>query len=363
MPVRLVSTDTSGPDAPPKSGEPLLLAIDDPRWSSFVSETRTATPFHDPEWARLLASTYRYSAFAIGISDDDGRLVAGAPFVEVRKMSRRRRWVSLPFTDECPPLVRDATAERAFSAALAMAHERLGAPALEVRGMVEGCGWQTNAEAVIHELELTSDLASVRKGFSKGTTRNIARAEREGVTVRHAADARDLDAFYRLHTHTRRRQGVPVQPRNFFDHIWSRLVEPGFASILLADVGDSKAVAACLFMWGGGSTVYKFGASDDAYLRFRPNHLILWTAIQEACARGDHRFDFGRTDLGNGGLRAFKSSWGAPERALRYSSLTPGAADGAEGVASRALGAAIRRGPSWVCRGTGAALYRYAGSR
>jgi CelD/BcsL family acetyltransferase involved in cellulose biosynthesis len=229
---------------------------------------------------------------------------------------------------------------------------------------VDGFGWRTGADAVIHELELDSEVERVRKGFSRSQViRNIGRAEREGVVVRRAAEPRDLDAFYRLHTRTRRRQGVPVQPRRFFDVLWSRLVEPGIGFILLADVHDRKAVAGALFLTNGRTTIYKFGASDVESLRFRPNHLIFWTAIREACARGDRRFDFGRTDLTNGGLRAFKSGWGAKERPLTYSTLAPGAASEAEGMATRALSLAIRKGPRWVCRGTGEALYRYAASR
>ena len=162
---------------------------------------------------------------------------------------------------------------------------------------------------------------------------------------------------------TRRRQGVPVQPRRFFELLWRRLVCTGRASILLADAGGREAVAGALFLSTGHCTIYKFGASDVDSLRFRPNHLLFWTAIEEACARGDRRFDFGRTDLNNYGLRAFKSGWGAEERPLSYSTLAAGAATETEGLASRALSVAIRKGPGWLCRGTGEALYRYAASR
>lgn len=340
------------------------LALGDPRWGSFVEAAPRATPFHHPAWAELLASTYGYRAFAVALSYADGELIAGMPFLEVRTLARRRRWISLPFTDECPPLLSDSTSSAELAGAMAVELERLGAPSVELRGTMDGFGWRTAADAVIHELELDSDIERIRSRFSRSQViRNIARAQREGVVVRHATSSKDLDAFYALHTRTRRRQGVPVQPRRFFELLWTRLVDSGLASILLADAGGREAVAGALFLTSGGTTIYKFGASDvDSWPR-RPNHLIFWTAIQEACARGDGRFDFGRTDLDNRGLRAFKSGWGAQERPLRYSTLEPGAAAGAEGLASRALSVAIRRGPRWVCRGTGETLYRYAASR
>jgi hypothetical protein len=97
---------------------PIVLEIDDPRWRSFVAETDSATPFHHPAWSDLLSRTYRYPAFAIAITDDDGTLLAGAPFLEVRSLSRRRRWISLPFTDECPPLAQSFASERELISAL-----------------------------------------------------------------------------------------------------------------------------------------------------------------------------------------------------------------------------------------------------
>lgn len=344
--------------------EAVVLTLDDPRWASFTAACTDATPFHHPAWAQLLARTYGYRGFALAICDAEGHAIAGAPFLEARSLSRRQHWISLPFTDECAPLARDAAARHELVTALAAAQERAGAPRLEVRGSVNEVGWRTGADAVIHVLDLDDDLEQVRRRFSRSQViRNISRAERDGVLVRRAASGDDLDAFYSLHTRTRRRQGVPVQPRRFFEMLWSRLVEPGLASILLADAGGRQAVAGAVFLAWNGATIYKFGASDRESWPLRPNHLIFWTAIEEACARGDRRFDFGRTDAGNGGLRTFKSGWGAQERPLAYSTLEPGATGGRDGLAARAMGLAIRRGPAWVGRGVGELLYRFAATR
>lgn len=346
------------------SGRTLIrLSLNDPRWREFVARATSATPFHDPSWAALLGDTYGYAAFALAVADTSGGLAAGAPFLEVMSVTRRRRWVSLPFTDECGLLANDDRASGILVEAIADAQRTGHTPGVEIRGSVDGFGWSTGADAVIHKLTLDSELERVRAGFSRSQViRNIARAEREGVTVRRATEPRDLDAFYRLHTGTRRRQGVPVQPRRFFELIWSRLVAAGTAHILLAEA-EGQAVAGALFLTDARTTIYKFGASDVEKLRLRPNHLIFWTAVQDACLAGHRVFDFGRTDLNNEGLRAFKRSWGAIELPLRYSTLERGAAAATDGLASRALSFAIRRGPAWMCRGTGEALYRYAASR
>jgi CelD/BcsL family acetyltransferase involved in cellulose biosynthesis len=336
-----------------------VLALDDPRWQAFVARSASATPFHDPSWARVLATTYGLRAFALLLHDE----TAGAPFLVARGLTGRRVWVSLPYTDELPVLADNADAQRRFASELATFAGRVGAPRVDLRTSVDGLGWRRETPAVLHELDLQEDAEAVHRGFSKSqVVRAITRSEREGVTVRPARGMDDMRTFYALHQRTRRRQGVPVQPWRFFALMWEHIVAPGRGTVLVASHG-STPLAGAVFLHHNGTTIYKFGASDPEGWKRRPNHAIFWQAIREACARGDVRMDFGRTDLGNDGLRAFKSGWGARERPLVYSSLEPGATAGAESLATRALAQVIRRGPSWAGRGLGAALYRFAAAR
>jgi CelD/BcsL family acetyltransferase involved in cellulose biosynthesis len=341
----------------------MRLELNDARWADFVASAPAATPFHDPAWATVLAETYGLSVFALVALDEAGAVVAGAPWAEVRTLAGRRRWVSLPFTDACEPLAASPAALGRLLRTLADADRALNAPQLEIRARVDATGWRVAADAVIHRLLLDSDIDALRSRFSRSqVVRNIARAEREGVRVRSATGERDLEAFYALHVRTRRRQGVPVQPRRFLRSLWERVIQPGAGSILLADTGGD-AVAGALFLHGPNTTIYKFGASDPPARQVRANHLLFWTAIRDSALRGERWFDFGRTDLDNAGLRAFKSGWGAKEQPLCASVLPVGAARGHASLSSRLIGPPIRRGPTWVGRAVGAAFYARAGSR
>jgi hypothetical protein len=335
------------------------LALEDPRWQAFVARSGSASPFHDPAWSRVLATTYGLRAVALLLHDE----TAGAPFLVARGLTGRRVWISLPYTDELPVLADTADAHQRFLCELAGFGRSAGARRMDLRTSVEELGWRRDTRAVLHELELGGDAEAVHRGFSKSqVVRNIKRAAREGVTVDAATGLDGMRTFYALHERTRRRQGVPVQPWRFFALLWEQVVSQGQGTVLIAS-HESTPLAAAVFLHHNGTTIYKFGASDPSGWDRRPNHAIFWQAIQDACARGDARMDFGRTDLGQDGLRAFKSGWGARERPLVYSSLEPRAADGAEGLATRTLAQVIRRGPAWVGRGVGAALYRFAAVR
>jgi CelD/BcsL family acetyltransferase involved in cellulose biosynthesis len=151
---------------------------------------------------------------------------------------------------------------------------------------------------------------------------------------------------------------VPSQPKRFFQLLWRRVIEPGSGFVLLVRQG-TVPVASAVFLTGGGRVVYKYSASDLGYRDQKPNDLLLWSAIEDACSAGYTSFDFGRSELSAAGLRAFKSSWGAEERPLVYSTIGTGEA-GDLSPASDKLGGLLRHSPRWVVRAAGELLYRYA---
>ena len=77
-------------------------------------------------------------------------------------------------------------------------------------------------------------------------------------------------------------------------------------------------MAGAVFFHSGRTCLYKFGASDETFQHLRANNLVMWEAIKWHARRGLGRLDFGRTSLGNGGLRRFKLGWGARERRIDY---------------------------------------------
>jgi lipid II:glycine glycyltransferase (peptidoglycan interpeptide bridge formation enzyme) len=213
----------------------------------------------------------------------------------------------------------------------------------------------------LHVLGLAADPDDLLPTFSKSQVRrNIVRSEREGVVVRHAERKSDLvDIYYDLHLRTRQRLGVPIQPRRFFELLWDRLLASGLGWLLIAEHGG-RPVAGAVFLEWNGTTIYKFGASEADSWSVRPNHAIFWRAIRESCANGSRALDFGRTELANEGLRAFKAGWGTVEHPLVYTTLGAAPSERGSGRLGAFLALTIRRSPRWVCRAMGETLYRYA---
>jgi CelD/BcsL family acetyltransferase involved in cellulose biosynthesis len=333
-------------------------------WLKLIERCPDALPFHRPEWLSVLEKSYGFRSFVLGVSDASGALEAGLPFLEVEDAFRGRRWVALPFTDRCPPLASSTGARERLAATVDKARCMGAAKRLDIRSMVVGPGLAHAVAAVTHVLEVKAGYEALERSFSSATRRNLRKAQREGLEVRVADDEDDvIRVFYELQVRTRRRLGVPVQPRRFFRALWRHGLERGLGHALLV-LHRGRPIAAGVFLVCGRNVVYKYGASDERYWNLRPNNLLLAEAIRRACEQDATIFDFGRTDLEDSGLRAFKASWGASEQPLVYSSTGRQSAaprDSAPSTSAARLGSAVlRRLPLWAGRALGAALYRYA---
>ncbi len=274
---------------------------------------------------------------------------------------RRRRWVSLPFTDYCPLLCDSEAARDELLGLLRMRAARERVTSVELRTPVGSTAATQTVVGVLHELPLESDYDAVYRRFHKSRVQgSIRRSQRDAVVVRTADCQADVvGTYYELHARTRRRLGVPAQPRRFFRLLWERVIEAGLGFVLLAHVGNS-AVAGAVFLHWNGHLTYKFAASDETYWDRQPNHAILWEAVRWGCGRGYRVLDFGRSGLNDHGLRAFKDGWGAAERPLLYTTLVGSRRHSTDSMAEGALRRVLRRSPLWVCRGAGEVLYRYA---
>jgi CelD/BcsL family acetyltransferase involved in cellulose biosynthesis len=338
-----------------------ILELADPRWGDFVARQPSATPFHHPEWARVVAECYGFRAFAVTTSDAAGDIQAGMPVIEVRHLWGVPKWVSLPFTDYCPPLVTAPHHETDLLCALQQASKAAGIGRVEVRAPLEGLT-TVHRIALRHVVALDDDPERVYARLRSAARTHIRQAERRGVTIRRAERPEDEDTFYQLHLRTRRRQGVPIQPRRFFRMLWEHLVRTGMGTVLIAEA-SGQPIAADMFLSWNGRSIGKFSASDERAWQLRANNLVIWHSLKTACEQGSRSFDFGRSDNGNEGLRAFKLSWGAAEEPLFYGALgaaTPEPATARSGRSERLLESVIRRGPPVVCRAAGEVLYRYA---
>jgi CelD/BcsL family acetyltransferase involved in cellulose biosynthesis len=338
----------------------LIDPIEDPGWIALVRSSADAAIFHHPSWLDLLRSQYRYELRACCVVRG-ARIEAGIPFARVNSRLTGRRLVALPFSDVCTPVLApdaDPSSLDALGEALSDEARRTGI-GLTIHSSLPGASDALiRPQFVQHRLPLSQDVTEVERGFSKSRTRGMKKAKRENLRGERRTDASALDAFYSLHLKTRRRLGVPTQPKRFIAR-FEQLFDEGLGFVWLVH-DENHPIAAAVFLTHNGTVTYKYGASHPRALDKRPNNLLFWEAILWSCGAGFDTFDFGRTDIDNDGLRAFKKGWGAEETELSYTYLLDRDPQLEPSLRDRVLSGTIRRSPAIVGRLVGETLYRHA---
>jgi lipid II:glycine glycyltransferase (peptidoglycan interpeptide bridge formation enzyme) len=188
---------------------------------------------------------------------------------------------------------------------------------LEIRGEPPTDDAVSSSRFYGHILDLRCGIERLKKKFSSAARGAITKAEAKGLKVRVVRTWDGMSAFYRLHSRTRRRHGLPPQSLSFFKTIHAEMVETGSAFVILASLG-SVATAAAVFFCGGNNAIYKFAASDERLQEFRGSNLVMWEGIKHLTGSGMESLHLGRTTLTNLGLRRFKRAWGAKEEIIDY---------------------------------------------
>ena len=288
----------------PSSGTAALeverVALDDPRWLALVSTSPAATPSHLPAWTRVVAGAYGFPAFALILVQDE-RAVAGLPLVDVTTRLRGRRYTCLPFTDQCAPLgAPDVLADLIRALRHVREVDRLAR--IEVRDELPSDAPDVTSyvSGLRHQIALAPTVDEAFSALSSHHRRAVRTGERAGLRIEIGATPALVNAFVTLHASTRKRLGIPVQPRRFLKALGAALEHEDLGFIVVVRHND-RAVASGVFLTTNDVVIYKFGASDANAWKLRPNNLLVWEAIRRSVERGATLFDFGRTDSGRKG--------------------------------------------------------------
>jgi CelD/BcsL family acetyltransferase involved in cellulose biosynthesis len=288
-------------------------------WDAFVESHPAATPSHLSCWLRAIHSTYSFEPLLYIAKGPEGGIAGVFPLFKIANPLGGAHIVSLPFSDYGGPLCMDPAVETDMVKSVRSKYDRK-VKYFEIRGMLkEPDGFLPYNYYKKHVLDLHQGIDAIQRKVDKKTILySVRKAEKAGVSIRQENTRAGLDEFYRLNNLTRRKHGVPSQPRSFFNNLFSCMISEDRGFILTA-VHDSQVIAASIFLTVGKNIHYKYSASDPALLKkFSPNHLLTWHAIQWGVAQGYASLDFGRTSPDNEGLIRYKNMWGMKDKELLY---------------------------------------------
>ncbi len=324
-------------------------------WRALLASAPGVTLYHRESWARLLTRAYGLSLW-LALLEEGTEVIAGCLFA---RSPISRRFTSLSFSDQCPPLTRRADGDRQLL-------ERLAARAdshasYEVRGIGGVAGWQTVECFANWQLDLDRSLTRIESGLALNFRRNLRRASRQAITIERGSSIELVRRFYAMQLQSRRRMGLPPQPWRFFELAREIFGECGGFEVWIARE-NGEDVASAVFLTDRDVVYYKWGARRANY-RSLANHLLFWRAIEEFAGRA-RILDLGRADIRNQGLMRFKAELGASAVTLpsSYYPRAPKQVSSEVLTGGRAFLAGIwSRMPMVATRLAGRFLYRYLG--
>ena len=335
------------------------------RWDDFIKAHPNGTPFHLTSWMKTIHETYSFKPILYVFTDKDCKMLGVLPCFLLKGLFSGTRIISNPFSDYCGPLFQDNNMENELFEKIIKDNDSR-VKHIEIRNSLpdylncKGINYYKH-----HIIELDSDPANIFNKFNKKTIQySIRKAERAGVRIIEENSIHGIEEFYRLNKLTRKKHGIPCQPKQFYYNLYKNMISRGVASIILA-IYDSKAIAAGIFLKSNDTVFYKYNVSDPEFLINKvPNHLLTWNAIQQAIDKGCKKFDFGRTSINNKGLIRYKEMWGAKAFDLSYSYYPHGSGVSEtkeDGFTYRMLTSAWRILPDILAENLGPRIFKHFG--
>lgn len=335
----------------------------DSRWDDLVSRHPSASAFHRRGWLQALAQTYGYEPWVLTSTPEGQSLNDGILFCRVSSWITGTRFVSLPFTDHCEPLLQPGSDLRDYIAWLIEKRDHERWKYFELRPLTpqqEPGASHAGRSFVFHKLDLRLPPEQIFRNLHKDSIqRKIRRAEREKLSYETGRSQQLLDEFYRLVLITRKRLQVLPQPRKWFANLREHMGEN--LQIRIARK-NGVAIAGLLSLRHRSSVIYKYGGSDKKFHNLGGMPFLFWKLIEESKAEGAEQIDFGRTELTNRGLITFKNRLGAARTQLTYQRYSRGEAAGP--VAQwdwRATKYVVAHLPNSLSYAAGRMLYRHMG--
>ena len=333
------------------------------QWDRFVESHPNGSPFHLSSWIYTLHKTYSFEPLLYAKKDRSGNISGVLPCFLVKSLATGTRIVSLPFSDFAGPLFESDTEEKQ-AIAECIHRNKHRVKYIQIRSRFpQDSALVPHNYYKLHLLDLDFFRTEMNRTLQKRTIQySIRKAQKAGVEIREENSRKGLDTFCRLNNLTRSRQGIPCQPRQFFNNLYQYMLAKGRVSIMVATSG-SKALASTVLLKFKDTAYYKYNASDPRYLNsMTPNHLLTWHIIEGAYQRGCRFFDFGRTAPDNPGLTRFKEMWGADPLDLPYyyyPDIKGVLAREESSLLYRSLTTAWRSFPEPLTRAMGALIYRH----
>jgi lipid II:glycine glycyltransferase (peptidoglycan interpeptide bridge formation enzyme) len=260
-------------------------------------------------WLEFLEKTFGWETKYILFDEDK------IPAIVKRKLNFAKIASSLPFAHAMPDL--KLNNPQNYKDQLL----KLGVAEFNYHGKIDSDIFKHYCINSIIKIDLTgfessSDL--FKKLNKDSIQRKINKAIKSEFKVEVLNDLKDYNNFQIIQTETRKRQGSPTYPNNFFINLKKHLKD--YVN-LFGIYHNGKLISGIITFNYNNYAVYAYGASEsnEEYFKLGVNQLCLWESIKFAKENNNTIYDFGSTPNHHHSLMEYKLKWASFKEDLVYS--------------------------------------------
>ncbi len=294
-------------------------------WNERLLNSTGYSIFHTSNWARVLFESNQCRPVYLSVQENK-KFKFLLPLMSVNSWITGNRGVSLPFTDYCFPIHDGSLNSNQIYEKIASIAMMNGWKTVELRGGINNTAYSSITSK--YHRHVLSIEGTEKEIFSKFRS-NYRRKIKKGLKTKHkiiiSQSSEDVINYYKLHCLTRKRHGLPYQPKSFFKKIDEHIISKRLGVIVLLS-HEGRFVAGDVIFLFGDKAIYKFGGLDIRYQHLNASYIVMWEAIRWLSQNGYNQLCFGRTDIDDVGLNQFKKGWGTKTQELNYYTVGEGTA-------------------------------------
>jgi hypothetical protein len=279
-------------------------------WDEFVSRY-TDLVFYQSFWSEVLKRGLGGHPLYFYLREG-GRIVAGLPAVLFNFKIFRILYASIPYGG----LIGDRSTFPPFSSLLDAEFRKRRFDQVRVADSPFLEPYQPSSfkslSATCNVLDLRGrSKESLWDGYKKYVRRDIRRAQRSEIVIRHGTSRGDVKRFYELYLSSmERNKAMAKYPFRWFEALYDVVAGRSLGIFLIAEV-NQIAIAGVVLIYSSTSTHYLHNGSHSDFLKLCPNELLIHYCLEEAIGKNHSYFDFMGSASNDLSLIRFKEKWGS----------------------------------------------------
>lgn len=286
-----------------------LQEEDYPRYVSFLNENTEALYEHSLEIKDLVAQHFKFKPLYL-IAKEQEKIVGVLPLFEAKSILEGNRLVSIPFFPfggvigknvQCKQLLLEEAKKLSSSYKFLEIRQRNGLEPTLAKDFVR------QAPITDFLLPLKGTAEEMFNSLDKKVRYDIKKAQQHNnLKVVLGKSKQELDDFYTVYLHTKKKRGVPAWPYALFSDALNNC-----NTLIGVTYLQHKPIAAAFFFLHQKEIEYGFAGANYKYTHLRPYYLLLWEMIQYGIKNNYAIIDFGGTtpEINDGNLYFFKERW------------------------------------------------------